>query len=59
MRKTIWNGNVSRYAMRRPSVPTLSARDRISVMEYRASKGDSDAIAWMKAYSDAKQGRWS
>jgi hypothetical protein len=38
---------------RRVSVPTISARDRIRVMEYRASKGDADAIAWMDSYREA------
>jgi len=38
---------------------TLTARDRIRVMESRARRGDLDAIAWLKAYSDAKAGMWS
>jgi len=38
---------------------TLTARDRIRVMESRARRGDLDAIAWVKAYTDTKNGMWS
>jgi len=38
---------------------TLTARDRIRVMESRARRGDADAIAWMDAYRTAREAMWS